>query len=131
MRMQPRAAGIGATRIVHQGFEPRRGINQPGQILIQPAKSSQAVAQKGLTSARPCGREFPRHIQFWSLHGKKKVDDDHDDNGDDDGKVGDIGAEDSGQEALALEAFEGGGNEVGPDEEQAAHEKYIGQVAAT
>ena len=31
MRMHPRAAGMGATRIVHQGLDPRSGINQPGE----------------------------------------------------------------------------------------------------
>ena len=86
---------------------------------------------KSLTPARPGWRELPWHIQFWSLHGKKKVDHDHNDDGDDDGKVGDVRAEDGGEEALALEAFEGGGDEVGADEEEAAHEKDIGQVAAT
>ena len=101
-------------------------IKSPHRLLLLLQKW-----QKGLTPALPCWRKLPWHVQLWSLHGKKEVDDDHDDDGDDDGKVRDVRAEDGGEESLALEAFEGGGDEVGPDEQQAAHEKDIGQVAAT
>ena len=114
-----------------------KGLNQGEESANLPKReSSQAELllqkwRKVLTPALPCWRELPWHVQLWSLHGKKEVDDDHDDDGDDDGKVRDVRPEDGGKEALALEAFEGGGDEVGSDEQQAAHEKDIGQVAAT
>ena len=102
------------------------------KTLTKTFKKRQSSQKKvSRTSALPRWREFPWHVQLWSLHGKKEVNDDHDDDGDDDGKVWDVGAEDGGKEALALEAFEGGGNEVGPNEQQATHEEDIGQVAAT
>ena len=114
-----------------------KGLNRAEESANLPKKeSSQAELllqkwRKGLTPALPRWRELSWHVQFWSVNGKEEVDDDHDDDGDDDGKVWDVGAEDGGKEALAFEAFEGGGNEVGPDEQQATHEKDIGHVVAT
>ena len=51
MRIQPRAAGIGATRIVHQGFEPRRGISQPTKTRILSGWTAIAKVEK---SSHPC-----------------------------------------------------------------------------
>ena len=130
MRMHPRAAGMGATRIVHQGLDPRSGINQPGEEKSCCSKKL-FLKKLILTSPLPGWRKLPWNIQLWSLHSKIEVNDDHKDDGDDDGKVWDVRSDDGGKEALTLEAFEGVGDEVGPDEEQAAHEKYIGHVPAT
>ena len=144
--MQPRAAGIGATRIVQHGFEPRRGISQPESLRVTLCSKTKSNLEKtrkldnshrehqehilNLTPALPGWRELAGHVQLGSLDGKEEVNDHHDYDGDDHGKARDVGAEDVGQEPLALEALERRGDEVGADEEQAAHEEHIGFVLA-
>ena len=146
MRMQPRAAGMGATRIVHHGLEPRRGISQPESLRVTLCSKTKSNLEKtrkldnshrehqehilNLTPALPRWRELARHIQLGSLDGEEEVNDHHDHDGDDHGKARDVRAEDVGQEPLALEALERRGDEVGADEEQAAHEEHIGFVLA-
>ena len=83
-----------------------------------------------LTPALPGWRELARYIQLGSLDGEEEVNDHHDHDGDDHGEARDVRAEDVGQEPLALEALERRGDEVGADEEQAAHEEHIGFVLA-